>query len=132
MPSRTHFSRSSLSTIGLTFREIFQELPVRIRTSGLGAAWMYDLARNDHACPKYDILNIDADPYLEKNLELLMESFDAHGQEQYKWNRYQQQVIRQQHALHHQLHRRVSENMFISSGLNTFLAFFSSPIAVLI
>lgn len=99
----------SLRENEFSFGLVFEELPIKIHRSSLAAALMTELQEDSQSeAMRFGGLTVASDVYLEKNVELLNDCFDALSQDQYKWNRYQQQVFRQQQALHHQLQRRVS------------------------
>ncbi len=55
----------------------------------------------------FDQLELTNDPFLEKNLEFMLECVEDIGQEQYKFQQHQRLVQRQQQQLQSYLNKRV-------------------------
>ena len=87
----------------MTHLNIFESLPVRIKNSALAKAFLQDQV----PVPMHRNLALTPASMLEKNLEVLADCLEDHGQEQYKWGKYQQQSLRQQQYQQQQLAKRV-------------------------
>lgn len=89
------------------FSNVFEELPLKIKNSTLNAALVKEIGP-EMKRGKLGGVGALSELYLEKNMEMLNESFDALAQDQYRWNRYHQHCIRQQQAMNHHCQKRVS------------------------
>eukprot|EP00019_Armaparvus_languidus_P001784 CAMPEP_0168589734 /NCGR_PEP_ID=MMETSP0420-20121227/6173_1 /TAXON_ID=498008 /ORGANISM="Pessonella sp." /LENGTH=320 /DNA_ID=CAMNT_0008625307 /DNA_START=1 /DNA_END=963 /DNA_ORIENTATION=+ len=103
------FSKESLQKNKVTFSNIFEEIPIRIQTSILAGVLLRQLDSNERDASN-QILNLNSDAFVEKNLELLIESVDELSVEQSKLARYTHQVSRQQQQQQQWLVRRKNEN----------------------
>lgn len=94
----------SIKESQLCSNDILEQLPVTIFSSPLQNAFMTDLS---HSITKNNCFKWKHMKHVEKSLDLLSECVDAHGQEIYRWNRYQQNIARQQQTIQHHLYKRV-------------------------
>jgi len=111
------FTFESLQQSGLTRANIFEEIPIIVHNSLLVNALMLQL-EDSYTPSTFDHLELTNDPFLEKNLEFMLECVEDIGQEQYKYQQYQKQVQRQQQQLQNMITKRKYENQQrIASGL---------------
>jgi translation initiation factor 3 subunit H len=104
----------SLSKSHLSFHDIFEEVPIHLRSSSLANAALYELEDSQLWDPKasvFDSLDLSTNPFLEKNLEFLIEYLDDLSVEQNRFQYYQRNLQRQQAQLALWLQRRRAENM---------------------
>lgn len=102
------FTAANLSKHRLTHRDILEELPIEIQNSYLATALLQELEAlpsKDSALSlqqaafgseNYASLDLSVDPYLEKNLDLLLESVDDYNYEQNALQFHARQVAREQ------------------------------------
>eukprot|EP01112_Ceratiomyxa_fruticulosa_P006068 TRINITY_DN16865_c0_g1_i1.p1 TRINITY_DN16865_c0_g1~~TRINITY_DN16865_c0_g1_i1.p1 ORF type:complete len:367 (+),score=113.96 TRINITY_DN16865_c0_g1_i1:165-1265(+) len=111
--SATGFTKEALEESGgLSFQNIFEQIPVRISNSQLVQAMLYDLEDRDPGLllsSHFDRLDLSTNPFLEKNLESLLESLDDLASEQNKQQYYQKSIARQQQQQANYLARRRAE-----------------------
>ncbi|CAG8755619.1 4069_t:CDS:2, partial [Acaulospora morrowiae] len=120
------FSTESLVKNKLTFSKIFEEFPIKIKNSHLVTALLHSLDDFEEVVPKgisldkekvssplspnFDTLELSLDPYIEKNLEFLLEAVDEHTQEQSNFAFWQRTVAREQTKMQAALQKRRQEN----------------------
>lgn len=109
------FTIATMTKNRLTHRDILEELPIEIQNSYLATALLQELKATPSADsplsleqPKfgsenYASLDLSVDPYLEKNLDFLLESVDDYNYEQNALQFYARQVAREHN-------KRKSEN----------------------
>jgi translation initiation factor 3 subunit H len=92
------FSADQLAKAELTSSDIFQEVPIRLHNTALIRALLYDYDSTMKLSTDFDRLNLTTNPFLEKNLEFLIECIDDLGVELNKFQYHQRNVqrIRQQ------------------------------------
>jgi len=75
--------------------EVLVEVPIRVHNSHLVHGLLYQL--REHKAIKCDLdrLTLNANPFVDKNLEALSSTIDEHTQEQFKLHQYQRTVTRQ-------------------------------------
>ena len=89
----------SLSRHNLTHRDILEELPLEIHNSHLVTSLLHTIETPSSSTvlsPNYDTLDLSVDPYLEKNLEYLIEGMDEWTYEQGNLQYFQRQLGREQ------------------------------------
>jgi translation initiation factor 3 subunit H len=79
----------------LTHRDILEELPLEIHNSHLVTSLLHTF-ESPVLSPNYDTLDLSVDPYLEKNLEYLIEGMDEWTYEQGNLQYFQRQLGREQ------------------------------------
>lgn len=82
----------------MTHRDILEELPVEVHNSHLVTALLHtvEAPAGPTLAPNYDTLDLSIDPYLEKNLEYLIEGMDEWTYEQGNLQYFQRQLAREQ------------------------------------
>eukprot|EP00160_Parvularia_atlantis_P016200 Unigene5015_Nuclearia_a/m.15379 Unigene5015_Nuclearia_a/g.15379 ORF Unigene5015_Nuclearia_a/g.15379 Unigene5015_Nuclearia_a/m.15379 type:complete len:338 (-) Unigene5015_Nuclearia_a:32-1045(-) len=103
------FTYESLQASGLTRESVFEEIPIVTRNSLMVNALMTQL--EDTLLPaSFDHLELTNEPYIEKNLEFMIECVEEISQEQTKYQYYQRNVARLQQQLQLALQKRKYEN----------------------
>ena len=103
------FSLDKILKAGVCADDIFEELPISIRNNNLTKAFL--LQMDDTPTKKSsDEDDIAANPYLEKNIECLIDSIDDLAQESSKIQYFQRQTNRAQQQYQQQLQKRRQEN----------------------
>jgi len=88
------FTQESLTKSGLSFNDIFEELPIKIHNSHLINGLLMELEENNVTPCDFDRLDLSTNPFLEKNLEFLIECIDDLSAEQNKYQYYQKNLHR--------------------------------------
>eukprot|EP00271_Cylindrocystis_brebissonii_P011825 TRINITY_DN29792_c0_g1_i1.p1 TRINITY_DN29792_c0_g1~~TRINITY_DN29792_c0_g1_i1.p1 ORF type:complete len:357 (-),score=93.92 TRINITY_DN29792_c0_g1_i1:404-1474(-) len=93
-----NFISEQLREKKITWQDIFEELPVRVANSSLVSSIMGGLANPNHTATQADVdrLSLSTNPFMERNLEFLIECMDDLGMEQQKLQFYSRNVARQQ------------------------------------
>jgi len=86
------FTKESLAKANVTFNEVFEEIPIKIANSGLARAFLQELEETGSVDYEFERLNLSTNPFLEKNLEFLIECLDDLGAEQSKLQYHQRNV----------------------------------------
>jgi len=68
------FQKDKLLEANFSFRNIFEEIPIRLSTTGLATALLYHLETDDTVYDQFEALDLGADDFMEKNLEILLSS----------------------------------------------------------
>ena len=95
------FSVEQLSSVNLTAGDVFEELPIKVRNSHLGSALLLEL---QDACglnansSDFARLELHTNPFLEKQMQLLIECIDDLQQESQKLQHHERSVARQRAA----------------------------------
>jgi translation initiation factor 3 subunit H len=90
----------------VSYKDIFEEIPIRIHNSLLSSALLYEL-QEAGAESDFEKLDLSTNPFLEKNLEFLVECLDDLSSEQTKFQYYQRNVQRQLVQQNQWLQKRV-------------------------
>jgi len=104
------FTKESLAKSGVSYNDIFEEIPIKIHNSLLIKALLTQLSEDVSIESDFERLNLSTNPFLEKNLEFLIECLDDLGVEQNKFQYHQRSVQRQQAQQSAWLQKRRSEN----------------------
>jgi translation initiation factor 3 subunit H len=104
------FSPESVKKAGLSFEEMFEEVPLVIKNSHLTNALCCELEEIAPTENPYDFLDLATSSVLEKDLKLLLEAVDDISQDSNKFFNYQRQLSRQQQAKQQFLAKRAQEN----------------------
>ena len=107
------FTVESLAKHNLTHRDILEELPLEIHNSHLVTALLHTIespSGGETLSPNYDTLDLSVDPYLEKNLEYLIEGMDEWTYEQGNLQYFQRQLAREQSKIASWQAKRKAEN----------------------
>jgi translation initiation factor 3 subunit H len=86
---------ASLSRHNLTHRDILEELPLEVHNSHFVTSLVQSV-KSPTLFPNFDTLDLSVDPYLEKNLEYLLEGIEDWNYEQSNLHYYQRQLAREQ------------------------------------
>jgi len=100
------FTKENFEEAGLTFSDIFEQIPIKIHNSYLINALLYDMKDSDATCAHFERLNLSTNPFLEKNLEFLTECLDDLATEQNKYQFYLKNLQRQQLAMHSYIQKK--------------------------
>jgi hypothetical protein len=79
----------------MTHRDILEELPLEVHNSHLITSLLHSLPGDPVLRPNYDTLDLSLDPYLEKNLEYLIDGMDEWSYEQGNLQYFQRQLGRE-------------------------------------
>jgi translation initiation factor 3 subunit H len=93
------FTKESFEEAGLSFSDIFEQIPIKIHNSHLISALLYDMKDSDVTSAHFERLNLSTNPFLEKTLEFLTECLDDLATEQNKYQYYQKNLQRQHNYL---------------------------------
>jgi len=94
------FTKESFEEAGLTFSDIFEQIPIKIHNSHLINAFLYDMQdQAEMTSAHFERLNLSTNPYLEKTLEFLTECLDDLAGEQNKYQYYQKNLAKQHNYL---------------------------------
>jgi len=104
------FTKESLSKGSVSYNDIFEEIPVKIHNSLLIKSLLNTLDEEGNIESDFERLNLSTNPFMEKNLEFLIECLDDLGVEQNKFQYHQRSVQRQQAQQSAWLQKRKSEN----------------------
>lgn len=96
----------SLAQNHLNPSTIFEELPITIHHSHLLSSFLHNVPVQ----PSYDDLDLSIDPYLEKNVEYMLDSVDDYNYELGNWGYWQRQVGREQSKIQGWISKRKAEN----------------------
>eukprot|EP00218_Dolichomastix_sp_CCMP3274_P013735 CAMPEP_0170143702 /NCGR_PEP_ID=MMETSP0033_2-20121228/12600_1 /TAXON_ID=195969 /ORGANISM="Dolichomastix tenuilepis, Strain CCMP3274" /LENGTH=337 /DNA_ID=CAMNT_0010380169 /DNA_START=10 /DNA_END=1023 /DNA_ORIENTATION=+ len=108
----TDFTAERVLEKGLSWGDIFQEIPVTISNSALVSALMGQLAPEAPATQAdYDRVGLSADGLLEKNMEFLTECMDDLQMEQQRLAFHQRNLARQQVQQAQWIQKRRAENL---------------------
>ncbi|KXZ42312.1 hypothetical protein GPECTOR_164g154 [Gonium pectorale] len=104
-----------LRDANLSWRDIFVDLPIKIRNSNLVQAVVADLVPPPTATQAdVDRLNLSFAPFLERNIQSLMECVDDIVAEQHKVTSYHKAVARQQQLYASWLAKRRQDNQLLA------------------
>eukprot|EP00898_Chlorokybus_atmophyticus_P002071 jgi/Chlat1/2865/Chrsp195S03021 len=107
-----NFTTDKLKTAGVSWRDIFEEIPISLHNASLVGALMAELEPDTLATQcDYDRLTLSTNPFLEKNFEFLIECMDDLSMEQQKMAYFQRSVGRQQSQQQAWLQKRKAENI---------------------
>eukprot|EP01108_Squamamoeba_japonica_P005488 TRINITY_DN4341_c0_g1_i2.p1 TRINITY_DN4341_c0_g1~~TRINITY_DN4341_c0_g1_i2.p1 ORF type:complete len:226 (+),score=149.95 TRINITY_DN4341_c0_g1_i2:335-1012(+) len=104
------FTAAAFEAKQLTFNNIFEEVPVRFRANILSTVLLKQIEGASEIDTANHVLSLQTESFVEKNLELLIESVDELGAEQAKLAKHAQHVARQKQMVAQWLARRRAEN----------------------
>jgi len=106
------FTGEKLREKNLTWVDIFEEIPVKISNSVLVSSIMAELETDSPVSQgDYDRLVLSTNPFMEKNLEFLIDCMDDLSMEQQKFQYYYRNLSRQQSQQQAWLQKRRADNM---------------------
>ncbi|KAG6787297.1 hypothetical protein POTOM_008936 [Populus tomentosa] len=107
-----NFTGEKLREKNLSWVDIFEEIPIKVSNSALISAFMTELEADTPVTQcDYDRLQLSTSPYLERNVEFLIECMDDLSGEQQKFQYHYRNLSRQQAQQQAWLQKRRSENM---------------------
>ncbi|CDH51145.1 eukaryotic translation initiation factor 3subunit [Lichtheimia corymbifera JMRC:FSU:9682] len=127
------FTTESLAKSKLSFTNIFEELPVQVHNSHLVTLMLHnlempkldasalrtpatftstqaDIEKAKALSPNFDVLDLELDPFMQKNLEYLLDCSDVQQQELNNYQYWQRSVAREQVKIQAWLTKRRQEN----------------------
>ncbi|KAK9451066.1 uncharacterized protein V1518DRAFT_381227 [Limtongia smithiae] len=118
------FSSESVVANNLTYLNFLEELPLTIKNSHLTTSLLHlldspsfikkgdpqTLVASSTLASNFDSLDLSIDPYLEKNVEYLLDSMDDYYTEQGTFNYFQRQLAREQTKIQAWVQKTKSEN----------------------
>ncbi|KAI7896188.1 uncharacterized protein EV154DRAFT_598480 [Mucor mucedo] len=130
------FTTESLAQAKLSFSNIFEELPVQIHNSHYVTMMLHniempkldsdrlrslstfastqktqtELEEARPLAPNFDVLDLELDPFMQKNLQYLLDCADVQQQEQNNYQYWQRSVAREQTKMQAWLTKRKQEN----------------------
>lgn len=106
------FIGEKLREKNLTWVDIFEEIPIKVSNSALISAFMTELEPDSPVSQcDYDRLQLSTAPFVERNIEFLIECMDDLTVEQQKFQYYYRNLSRQQTQQQTWLQKRRAENM---------------------
>eukprot|EP01114_Cavostelium_apophysatum_P003311 TRINITY_DN1313_c0_g1_i1.p1 TRINITY_DN1313_c0_g1~~TRINITY_DN1313_c0_g1_i1.p1 ORF type:complete len:366 (-),score=103.06 TRINITY_DN1313_c0_g1_i1:65-1111(-) len=102
------FTKDTLK--GVSFEDVFEEIPIRIHNNSLANAFLHDLSERSSMDCDHEKLDLSTNPFLERNLEFMIDSMDELGAEQAKIRYFQNNQARQQAQQAAWLSKRRAEN----------------------
>lgn len=106
------FIGEKLREKNLTWVDIFEEIPIKVSNSALISAFMTELEPDSPVSQcDYDRLQLSSAPFVERNIEFLIECMDDLTVEQQKFQYYYRNLSRQQTQQQTWLQKRRAENM---------------------
>ncbi|XP_046856886.1 eukaryotic translation initiation factor 3 subunit H-like [Xenia sp. Carnegie-2017] len=104
------FTPNSLTKAGMKHDEMFEEIPLVIKNSNLVNTLLCKLDENLTEPEHKDFLSLARGNFIEKNVQLLMETVDELAQDTNKFHNHQRNSARQQQQKDAHLAKRKSEN----------------------
>jgi len=112
------FSSKTLRDHGITFENVFREVPVVIRSSHLARALLHELGEEQNSATRkpqqqthdFEQLNITSHSFLERNVRSLMDCVDGLQEETQKYHYYMRNVNRQEQQKKQYLDKLKLEN----------------------
>lgn len=104
------FTPEGISSKGLDYHNILEEIPVTIKTSNLANVLISEIIGENQHRSKEEFLSLATGSYLEKNVHLLIEGTDELWQDAQKLHNYQRNVARQQQQIESYKQKRAQEN----------------------
>lgn len=96
---------------GLSFQDIYEEVPIRIKNSPLTNTLLFKMQSMDPVPEKVDYLNLAHNGNLEKQMKLMMTGVDELTQESLRFIQHQRAVIKQSYNKNLHISKRNAENL---------------------
>ncbi|XP_071705761.1 eukaryotic translation initiation factor 3 subunit H-like [Rutidosis leptorrhynchoides] len=91
------FNGEKLREKNISWVDIFEEIPIKVSNSALVSAFMTELEADSPVTQSdYDRLQLSTNPFMERNMEFLIECMDDLSMEQQKFQFYYRNPSRQQ------------------------------------
>eukprot|EP00002_Diphylleia_rotans_P032450 TRINITY_DN6819_c0_g3_i2.p1 TRINITY_DN6819_c0_g3~~TRINITY_DN6819_c0_g3_i2.p1 ORF type:complete len:331 (+),score=92.64 TRINITY_DN6819_c0_g3_i2:68-1060(+) len=107
---RKEMSGDQFSLKDLSFEEIFEEVPIKIHNSNYVNVLLSELEEIPSMKYDFDRLDLSSNPFLEKNMEMLLYCIEDLSKQQQKFQFHQHQVARQTQQMNAYKQRRMAEN----------------------
>lgn len=104
------FTKESLLKSKVNYKEIFEEIPLKVHSSNLISAFLLEFQESHTLETDFERFDLSTASFLEKNLESLGESLDELAAEQNKFQYYQRNLQKQQTQRAAWLQKRRAEN----------------------
>lgn len=106
------FTTEFIQSVDLTYRNIFEELPITVKNSHLITRFLQtlDTSTSSRFAHNYDKFDLSIDSYLAKNIEEVFDSIDNFHADQSSYNWYQRQMTREKAKIKQWQHKRALEN----------------------
>jgi len=105
------FTKEKLIQENFSFRHIFEEIPIKLSITGLATALLYHLETDDSICDQFESLDLGADDFMEKNLEILLSSLTDLQMRQNVHQAWQRSVVRTEMLQQQFLQKRKADNV---------------------
>ncbi|KAL5703115.1 zeta-carotene isomerase [Ranunculus cassubicifolius] len=107
-----NFTGEKLREKNLTWVDIFEEIPIKVTNSALVSAVMSELEDDSPVTQcDYDRLHLSTNPFMERNVEFLIECMDDLSAEQQKFQYHYRNLSRLQAQQQSWLQKRRADNM---------------------
>ncbi|KAI8537712.1 hypothetical protein RHMOL_Rhmol09G0046000 [Rhododendron molle] len=107
-----NFIGEKLREKNLSWMDIFEEIPIKVSNSALISAFMTELEADTPMTQcDFDRLQLSTTPFMERNVEFLIECMDDLSMEQQKFQFYYRNLSRQQAQQQAWLQKRRADNM---------------------
>uniref|UniRef100_A0A1D1XP85 Eukaryotic translation initiation factor 3 subunit H n=1 Tax=Anthurium amnicola TaxID=1678845 RepID=A0A1D1XP85_9ARAE len=107
-----NFTGEKLREKNLTWVDIFEEIPIKVSNSALISAFMTELETDSPVTQcDFDRLQLSANPFVQRNMEFLIECMEDLTVEQQKFQYYYRNLSRQQAQQQAWLQKRRADNM---------------------
>jgi len=106
------FTVDSMTGVNLSSTDVFQELPVKVRNSHLSSALLLELQDEcgiNANASDFSRLELHTNPFLEKQMQLLIECIDDLQQETSKLQQFERNLQRQKQAQQQHLLKRKTD-----------------------
>jgi len=107
-----NFTGEKLREKNLSWVDIFEEIPIKVSNSALISAFMTGLESDTPVTQRdFDRLQLSTKPFMERNVEFLIECMDDLSMEQQKFQFYYRNLSRQQAQQQAFIQKRRAENV---------------------
>lgn len=89
------FTLETISKSGISWEDVFEQVPVRITNSHLVRAWLHTMPANLKQPADQALRPDQPEPFLEKNFECMIESIEQLSQESSRFQYHQRALARQ-------------------------------------
>jgi len=105
------FTKESLQEHNFSFNDLFEEIPIRLRTSGLGEAFLWQLDSYPQIQDQAESLDLSSNDFMQKNLEGLMYCLTDFQKEQNVFASWQRNITRLEQQQQQIIFKRKAENV---------------------
>jgi len=104
------FTKESLQEHNFTHTDIFEEIPIRLRTSGLGEAFLWQLDSHPQVVNQNESLDLCTNDFMQKSMEGLLYCLTDFQKEQNVHSSFQRNLTRLEQQQQQIIQRRKAEN----------------------